>query len=147
MQTPNTELQREAAVAMSVMTPADGAELAEGLVMRPVTAGSGAICMMTGNAAYRALVENKPIDALEDFELLSFLYIHCADLVKVRRAALTPATWKGAVLEWGENIPFAVLVGVRAALKQSQEMLDAVKFEVEPKPAPAGHKEESAPPN
>jgi len=144
---PNAELNREAAAALSVVVPDGGAELAEGLVMRPVTAGSGAICMMTGNQAYRALIENKPIDDVEDFELLSFLYIHCADIAKVRRAALTPATWKGAVLEWGENIPFAVLVGVRAALKQSQEMLDAVKFEVEPKPSPAGHKEETPPPN
>lgn len=144
---PNAELHREAAAALSVVVPDGGAELAQGLVMRPVTAGSGAICMMTGNQAYRALVENKPIDDVEDFELLSFLYIHCADIAKVRRAALTPATWKGSVLEWGENIPFAVLVGVRAALKQSQEMLDAVKFDVEPKPSPAGHKEETPPPN
>jgi hypothetical protein len=144
---PNAELNREAAAALSVVAPDGGAELAEGLVMRPVTAGSGAICMMTGNQAYRALVENKPVDDLEDFELLAFLYIHCADLAKVRRAALTPATWKGAVLEWGENIPFAVLVGVRAALKQSQDVLDALKFEVEPKPSSGGHKEDSPPPN
>jgi hypothetical protein len=144
---PNAELNREAAAALSVVAPEGGAELAKGLVMRPVTAGSGAICMMTGNQAYRALVENKTIDEIEDFELLSFLYIHCADLAKVRRAALTPVTWKSAVLEWGENIPFAVLVGVRAALKQSQEMIDAVKFDVEPKPSLAGHKEETPPPN
>jgi hypothetical protein len=26
-------------------------------------------------------------------------------------------------------------------------MLDAVKFDVEPKPSPAGHKEETPPPN
>jgi hypothetical protein len=147
METNTADLNREAAAALSVVVPEGGHELAEGLVMRPVTAGSGAICMMTGNAAYRALVENKPVDDIEDFELLAFLYIHCADLVKVRRAALTPATWKQAVLEWGEAIPFGVLVGTRAALKQSQEMLDAVKFDTEPKPTPAGHKEETPPPN
>jgi hypothetical protein len=143
----NDELQREAAAMASVVTPEGGAELAEGIVMRPVTAGSGAICMMTGNQAYRALVENKPIDGIEEFELLAFLYIHCADLVRVRRAALTPATWKQSVLEWGENIPFGVLVGTKAALTQSQEMLSAVKFDVETKPTPSGHKEETPPPN
>ncbi len=84
---------------------------------------------------------------IEDFEILAFLYIHCADLAKVRRAALAPATWKGAVLEWGQDVPFEVLVGARAALRQSQEMLEAVKFDVEPKPSSAGHKEESEPPN
>jgi hypothetical protein len=143
----NTEIKREAAATMSVMAPEGGNELAAGLVMRPVTAGSGSISMMTGNQAYRALVENKPIDGIEDFEILAFLYIHCADLAKVRRAALAPATWKGAVLEWGQDVPFEVLVGARAALRQSQEMLEAVKFDVEPKPSSAGHKEESEPPN
>jgi hypothetical protein len=142
-----TELKREAAATMSVMAPEGGHELAAGLVMRPVTAGSGSISMMTGNQAYRALVENKPIDGIEDFEILAFLYIHCADLAKVRRAALALATWKSSVLEWGQDVPFEVLVGARAALRQSQEMLDAIKFDVEPKPASSGHKEESEPPN
>lgn len=142
----NTEIKRETAAAVSVVVPEGGNELAAGLVMRPVTAGSGSICMMTGNQAYRALVENKPIDGIEDFEILAFLFIHCADLAKVRRAALAPATWKGAVLEWGQDVPFEVLVGARAALRQSQEILEAVKFDVEPKPS-SGGSQESEPPN
>lgn len=142
----NTEIKRETAAAVSVVVPEGGNELAAGIVMRPVTAGSGSICMMTGNQAYRALVENKPIDVIEDFEILAFLFIHCADLAKVRRAALAPATWKGSVLEWGQDVPFEVLVGARAALRQSQEMLEAVKFDVEPKPS-SGGSQESEPPN
>lgn len=143
----NAELKRETAAAVSVVVPENGSQLAAGIIMRPVTAGSGTICMMTGNQAYRALVENKPIDGIEDFEILAFLYIHCEDLVKVRRSALAPAAWKQAVLEWGQDVPFEVLVGARAALRQSQEMLEAVKFEVEPKPTPGGYKEETPPPN
>lgn len=143
----NTDLKRETAATMSVVVPEGGLEMSSGLIMRPVTAGSGAICMMTANQAYRAMVENKPVDQVEDFELLAFLYIHCADLVKVRRAALTPLAWKSTVLEWGQEVPFELLVGARAALRQSQEMLEAVKFDVESKPSSAGHKEETEPPN
>ncbi len=131
----------------SVIVPDGGAQLADNIVMRPLTGGSAAICALTGNKIYRALIENKPIADIEDVELLAFLYIHCADLAKVRRAAMTPAVWQSTVLEWGEQLPFAVLVGARVALDQSREMLAAVKFEVEAKPRPAGVKEETEPPN
>ncbi len=131
----------------AVVTPEGGSQLAENIIMRPITGGSASICALTGNKVYKSLIENKPISEAEDFDLLAFLYVHCADLAKVRRAALNPPLWQASVLEWGEDLPFAVLVGARAALDQSREMLAAVKFDIEPKPSASGAKEEPAPPN
>ena len=140
------ELAREAA-AMSAVVQPEGAALGDNIVMRPLTGGSASICVLTNNQVYRALIEDKDSAALPEFELLAFLYIHCADLAKVRRMALNPTLWSSAVLEWGETLPYAVLLGAKAALEQSRQMLAAVKFEVESKPAPVGTKEESPPPN
>ena len=140
------DINREMAAMTAVVQP-DGAQLAENIIMRPLTGGSASICVLTGNKVYRALIDNKPMDDAEEFELLAFLYIHCADLQKVRRMALSPVLWQAAVLEWGENLPFAVLLGARAALDQSRQMLAAMKFDVEPKPAPSGAPQETAPPN
>lgn len=140
------DMAREAA-AMSAVVQPEGAALGENIIMRPLTGGSASICVLTNNQVYRALIEDKEIEALPEFELLAFLYIHCADLAKVRRMALNPSLWTAAVLEWGETLPYAVLLGAKAALEQSRQMLAAVKFDVESKPAPAGAKEESPPPN
>jgi hypothetical protein len=133
--------------AMSAVVQPEGATLGDNIVMRPLTGGSASICVLTNNQVYRALIEDKDTGSLPEFELLAFLYIHCADLAKVRRMALNPSLWSAAVLEWGESLPYAVLLGARAALEQSRQMLAAVKFEVESKPAPSGAKEESPPPN
>lgn len=140
------DLSRESAAMAAIVQP-EGAILAENIVMRPLTGGSASICVLTGNLAYRSLIENKSVDELPEFELLAFLYIHCADLAKVRRMALTPNLWRSAVLEWGEQLPYAVLLGAKAALEQSRDMLASVRFEVEQKPGPAGLREESPPPN
>ena len=137
---------REAAAMAAVVEP-EGATLGDNIIMRPLTGGSASICVLTNNQVYRALIENKDIDALAEFELLAFLYIHCAELPKVRRMALNPSLWTAAVLEWGETLPYAVLLGAKAALEQSRQMLAAVKFDVEAKPVPAGAREESPPPN
>ena len=75
---------REAAAMAAVVDP-EGATLGDNIVMRPLTGGSASICVLTNNQVYRALIENKDIDALAEFELLAFLYIHCAELPKVRR--------------------------------------------------------------
>ncbi|MBU3665282.1 MAG: hypothetical protein FGM15_05315 [Chthoniobacterales bacterium] len=137
-------MQREAAAMSSVVAP-ENAELAENVVMRPMTGGSASICVLTNNRVYRALIDNRPIEDLGEFELLAFLYIHCAPLQTVRRMALNPALWQQAVLEWGENLPFAVLLGAKSALEQSREILASVRFDVEPKPAKGDP--ESPPPN
>lgn len=137
-------IQREAGALSSVVAP-ENAQLAENVVMRPLTGGSASICMLTNNHVYRALIDNKPIEDLGEFELLAFLYIHCAPLQTVRRMALNPALWQQAVLEWGETLPFAVLLGAKAALEQSREILASVRFDVEPKPAKGDP--ESPPPN
>ena len=140
------DMAREAA-AMSAVVEPEGATLGENITMRPLTGGSASICVLTNNQVYRALIEDKDTGALAEFELLAFLYIHCADLSKVRRMALNPSLGPSAVLEWGDSLPYAVLLGAKAALEQSRQMLAAVKFEVESKPTPAGAKEESPPPN
>lgn len=139
-------MAREAAVMSSVTAP-ENAQLTEDVVMRPLTGGSASICMLTNNRVYRALIENKPIENVGEFELLAFLYIHCAPLQTVRRMALNPALWTASVLEWGETLPFAVLLGAKSALEQSRQILSAVTFDVEQKPSKNSAAQESPPPN
>jgi len=134
---------REVAAAMATSAP-ENTEIGN-LTMRPMTAGTAALCALAGNNAYRVIMggEFEKLAEVNDYDVTEFLFIHCAPEDEVRRAVTSPGL-KDKVLRWGTAIDFGVLLGARRALESVKAQLDALKIEVEPQ---KNDGKESEPPN
>jgi hypothetical protein len=135
--TAENELSRQVAGTAALVAP-PAREIAPGLVMREMSASSMAICALVNNPVAGVLMGDGKLEDLGDQAVLEFLYIHCAPKDAVRRASVDRETFVRQALTWGEEVPAAILISVRAVLKEAATMIRALRFGVEPKPERSG---------
>lgn len=123
---------REIAATLATAAPEE-TTFGENLVMRPLTAGTAALCALAGNQAYLAIMggEHEKLASVNDYDVTEFLFIHCAPEEEARRAVTSPGL-KDKVLRWGTQVNFGVLLGARRAMEAVKAQLDALKVDVEP---------------
>lgn len=140
----NADALRDMAANVAVAAP-ETVTMGDGLVLRPLTAGSASLCALAGNRAYLAIVggEKEKLADVNDYDVTEFLYIHCAPEDETRRAVTSPGL-RDKVLKWGAKVDFGVILGARRAIESVKEQLDALKFDVEPQPS---RTKDDAPPN
>ena len=69
------------------------------LKLRPFTAGSLLICKKVGNKLITGGDSENP-----EFDILSFIYIHCAPIVQVRVNSYSKEKFWTSVLEWADKL-------------------------------------------
>jgi hypothetical protein len=100
-----------------------------GQKLRPFTASSLILLEMVGNQLLF-----KKNDEVQDilFHITSFLYIHLGEIDEVRKVALDPASYKNAVLKFGDSLSVQEVTSAGEMIKAMiEKAMAGQNYEVE----------------